>query len=206
DRKAPEVFWYKGIRLRSLPVTTILLLTIIFTTSLGSDVDVHGVRGLGTGPGTPAPSASRPTWAQAGDECFTRTQGCDRTATPDALGAATSGLFVRDTSYAATGVPFFGAPGYATGQVSGPVWLDRAGLMESAWERSSDLRVPFLPADGAVSTAVTGSLILNSTRVADGCRMWVSQVLLAAGDQQSCDFSPTPAGHTVDLFGVLGAG
>jgi len=127
-------------------------------------------------------------------------------ATPDALGAATSGLFVRDTSYAATGVPFFGAPGYATGQVSGPVWLDRAGLMESAWERSSDLRVPFLPANGAVSTAVTGSLILNSTRVADGCRMWVSQVLLAAGDQQSCDFSPTPAGHTVDLFGVLGAG
>ena len=62
-------------------------------------------------------------------------------AAPDALGAATSGLFVRDTAYAATGVPFFGAPGYAGGQVSGPVWLDRAGLMESSWE-ASDLDGP----------------------------------------------------------------
>ena len=86
------------------------------------------------------------------------------------------------------------------------MWLDRAGLMESAWERSSDLDGPFLPPDGSVSTAVTGSLILNSTRVADGCRMWVSQVALASGDQQSCDFSPTPAGHTVDLFAALGSG
>jgi len=298
DRKAPEVFWYKGIRLRSLPVTTILLLTIVFTTSLGSDVDVHGVRGLGTGPGTPAPALRRTTLPQAVDEWLVRTRGCGHSvtaggvayrlrpmfflaaegggiraaywttagldifrgavtpsaqsvdwsapspanrcaaalfgggasggavgltlarfagtglardqaaaiATPDALGAATSGLFVRDTAYAATGVPFFGAPGYATGQVSGPVWLDRAGLMESAWEKSSDLDAPFLPSDGTVSTAVTGSLILNSTRVADGCRMWVSQLVLATGDQQSCDFSPTPAGHTVDLFSVLGAG
>jgi hypothetical protein len=298
DRKAPEVFWYKGIRLRSLPVTVILLLTIAFTTGLGSDVDVHGVRGLGTGPSTPAPAASRPTMQQVVDQWLATTQGCGHAVTaggvtyrlrpmfmlgaegggiraaywtaagldifrgaattsaqsvdwsrpsapnrcaaalfaggasggavgltlarfaaaglardqaaaiasPDALGAATSGLFVRDTAYAATGVPFFGAPGYAAGQVSRPVWLDRAGLMESSWERSSDLDGPFLPPDGSASTAVTGSLILNSTRVADGCRMWVSQVALASGDQQSCDFSPTPAGHTVDLFAALGSG
>jgi hypothetical protein len=298
DRLAPEIFWYKGIRLRSLPVTAILLLTIAFTTSIGSDVDVHGVRGLGTGPSTATPSATRPTMQQGIDQWLTTTQGCGHTvsaggvsyrlrpmfllgaegggiraaywttagldvfrgavtpsaqsidwsapatpnrcaaalfaggasggavgltvarfsgaglardqaaaiASPDALGAATSGLFVRDTAYAATGVPFFGAPGYATGQVSGPVWVDRAGLMETSWEGDSDLETPFWPADGSVSTAVTGSLILNSTRVADGCRMWVSQVALASGDQESCDFSPTPAGHTVDLFAALGAG
>jgi hypothetical protein len=298
DRLAPELFWYRGIRLRSLPVTVILLLTIAFTTSIGSDVDVHGVRGLGTGPATATPAASRPSMTQAIDQWLATTQGCGHTvmsggvsyrlrpmffmgaegggiraaywttagldvfrgavtpsaesvdwtapttpnrcaaalfaggasggavgltlarfagtglardqaaaiASPDALGAATSGLFVRDTAYAATGVPFFGAPGYASAQVSGPLWLDRAGLMETSWEGDSDLRTPFWPAEGSVSTAVTGSLILNSTRVADGCRMWVSQVALAAGDQQSCDFSPTPAGHTVDLFAALGAG
>ena len=78
---------------------------------------------------------------------------------------------MRDTAYAATGVPFFGAPGYAAGRVSGPVWLDRAGLMESSWERTSDLDGPFLPPDGSASTAVTGSLILNSTGspTAAGC-------------------------------------
>jgi hypothetical protein len=298
DRLAPEVFWYKGIRLRSVPVTAILLLTIAFTTSIGSDIDVHGVRGLVTGSAPPAPPATRPTMTQAVDQWLATTQGCGHTvvsggvtyrlrpmfllgaegggiraaywttagldlfrgavtastdsvdwsapttpnrcatalfaggasggavgltlarfagpglardqaaaiASPDALGAATSGLFVRDTTYAATGVPFFGAPGYAAAKVSGPVWLDRAGLMETSWEASSDLDTPFWPADGPVSTAATGSLILNSTRVADGCRMWVSQVQLAAADQQSCDFSPTPAGHTVDLFAALDAG
>jgi hypothetical protein len=79
--------------------------------------------------------------------------------------------------------------------------------MESSWERTSGLAVPFLPADPrSGSTAVTGHLILNSTRVADGCRMWVSQVALGAGDQSTCDFAATPAGHTIDLLAALGSG
>jgi hypothetical protein len=63
-----------------------------------------------------------------------------------------------------------------------------------------------LPEPNSADPAVTGSLILNSTRVADGCRMWVSQIRLASGDQESCDFASTPAGHTIDLFAALGSG
>ena len=87
-----------------------------------------------------------------------------------------------------------------------PRWLDRAGLIEQSWERTSGLGGPFLPGptDPATS-ASTGSLVLNSTRVADGCRMWVSQIRLATGDQRSCDFGAgTPAGNTIDLLSALG--
>ncbi len=299
DQKAPEIFWFKGLRLRSLPVTGLLLLTMAVTTGLGSNVDIHGVRGLETGAGTPLAFGTRPTMTQAVGSWSTATQGCGHVvsaggtsyrlrpmflfgaegggiraaywtaagldifrgavtpqtdqvdwtkpqadnrcarglfgggasggavgltvsrfagttlardaayamATPNALGAATSGLFVRDTAYSATGVPFFGAPGFVPDRdPAGLVWLDRAGLMESSWEQTSGLSVPFLPTDPASgASAVTGDLILNSTRVADGCRMWVSQVSLGAGDQQTCDFAATPAGHTIDLFAALGA-
>ncbi|MEP6632058.1 MAG: hypothetical protein ABJA89_16435 [Lapillicoccus sp.] len=300
DQKPPEIFWFKGIRLRSLPVTGLLLLTIAVTTGLGSNVDIHGVRGLETGAGAPVAVSTRPTmsdavglwsaategcghvvtaggvtyrlrpmflfgaegggiraayWTAAGLDLFRgaavpATDGVDWSqkqpenrcarglfgggasggavgltvarfaatglardaayamATPNALGAATSGLFVRDTAYSATGVPFFGSPAFVAGRdPAGLTWLDRAGLMETSWEQTSGLSVPFLPADPTSgATAVTGDLILNSTRVADGCRMWVSQVALGAGDQTTCDFAATPAGHTVDLFAALGAG
>ncbi len=300
DQKAPEIFWFKGLRLRSLPVTGLLLLTVAATTGIGSDVDIHGVRGLETGAGTPVAATSRPTMTDAVRLWSAATQGCGHVvtaggtsyrlrpmflfgaegggiraaywttagldlfrgaavaqgdhvdwsapqtgnrcarglfgggasggavgltvarfagsglardaayamATPDALGAATSGLFVRDTAYSATGVPFFGSPAFVAGRdPAGLTWLDRAGLMETSWERTSGLAVPFLPADATSgATAVTGDLILNSTRVADGCRMWVSQVALGAGDQSTCDFAQTPAGHTIDLFAALGAG
>ena len=300
DTKAPEIFWLKGIRLRSLPVTGLLLLTIAVTTGLGSNVDIHGVRGLETGAGAPLAVATRPSMSDALGRWSAATEGCGHVvtaggvtyrlrpmflfgaegggiraaywtaagldlfrgaalpaadgvdwspkqpenrcarglfgggasggavgltvarfagtglardaayamATPDALGAATSGLFVRDTAYSATGVPFFGSPAFVTGRdPEGLTWLDRAGLMETSWEQTSGLSVPFLPADPTSgAAAVTGDLILNSTRVADGCRMWVSQVALGAGDQATCDFTATPAGHTVDLFAALGAG
>ena len=300
DQRAPEIFWFKGIRLRSLPVTALLLLTVAVTTGLGSNVDIHGVRGLETGPGPAVGAGARPTmsdavrlwsaatagcghvvtaggtayrlrpmflfgaegggiraayWTAAGLDLFrgaavpqtdhvdwSRPQPENRCArglfgggasggavgltvarfagnglardaayamaTPNALGAATSGLFVRDTAYSATGVPFFGSPGFvADRNPDGLVWLDRAGLMESSWEQTSGLSTPFLPADPTSGAgAVTGDLILNSTRVADGCRMWVSQVALGAGDQRTCDFAATPAGHTIDLFAALGAG
>ncbi|MDQ2796571.1 MAG: hypothetical protein M3Y06_05325 [Actinomycetota bacterium] len=301
DRKPPEVFWFKGIRLRSLPVTTILVLTIVATTGLGSDVDIHGVRGLETGPGAPLPVSSRPTLAQAMDDWSTATNGCGHAAAvggttyrlrpmflfaaegggiraaywtaagldllrgavvptgrtvdwtarraenrcarglfgggasggsvgmtvarfagnglardavaamagPDALGAATSGLFVRDTAYAATGLPFFGTPGHDRAAApDSPTWLDRGALIEHSWEGTSGLNVPFLPADiHSAASAVSGALVLNSTRVADGCRMWVSQIRLSdATPGQTCDFSSTPAGHTLDLFAALGSG
>jgi hypothetical protein len=299
DQKAPEIFWVRGIRLRSLPVTGLLLLILAVTTGLGSNVDIHGVRGLETGPGAALPLTTRPTMTAAVDAWATATQGCGHVvttggtsyrlrpmflfgaegggiraaywtaagidilrgavapaadhvdwsrrtaenrcarglfgggasggavgltvsrfagsglgrdaayamATPEALGAATSGLFVRDPAYAATGVPFFGTPAFAPDRdPRGLVWLDRAGLIESSWERTSGLGVPFLAPDPTAGAAATGHLILNSTRVADGCRMWVSQVDLEAGGQTSCDFGATPAGHTLDLLAALGSG
>jgi hypothetical protein len=300
DRRAPEVFWLNGIQLTTLPVATLLLLTVAWTTGIGSTVDIHGLRGLTTQETAPAGAAQRPTFDTAMTDWLAATQGCGRTVTvdsvsyrlrpmfmlaaegggiraaywtaaaldifrgavgvrdgvvdwgtqqpanrcatalfaggasggavgltvarfagdglarsgalamaaPEALGAATSGLFVRDTAYAATGIPFFGVPTYIDpGDKDQPRWLDRAGLIEQSWERTSGLSGPFLPGptDPATS-APTGSLVLNSTRVADGCRMWVSQVRLSTGDQRSCDFSTgTPAGNTIDLLSALGA-
>ena len=55
-------------------------------------------------------------------------------AAPEALGAATSGLFVRDTAYAATGIPFFGVPTYIDPtDANQPRWLDRAGRFRTLW-------------------------------------------------------------------------
>ncbi len=300
DRRSPEVFWLNGIQLTTLPVATLLILTIAWTTSIGSNVDIHGLRGLTTQATAPAGAADRPTFDAAMTDWLAATRGCGRSVTvgsvtyrlrpmfmlaaegggiraaywtaaaldifrgavpvqdgsvswgtrqqpnpcatalfaggasggavgltvarfagdglahdgavamaaPEALGAATNGLFVRDTAYAATGIPFFGAPTYSDTDAEQPRWLDRAGLIEQSWERTSGLSGPFLPgsADPATS-APTGSLVLNSTRVADGCRMWVSQIRLATGDQDSCAYSTgTPAGDTVDLLGALGSG
>jgi hypothetical protein len=301
DRRAPEVFWLKGVQLTTLPVATLLLLTIAWTTGIGSTVDIHGLRGLTTQETAPAGAAERPTFDAAMTDWLSATQGCGRTVTvgpdsyrlrpmfmlaaegggiraaywtaaaldifrgavgvrggavdwttrqpanrcatalfaggasggavgltvarfageglardgavamaaPEALGAATSGLFVRDTAYAATGIPFFGVPTYIDpSDARQPRWLDRAGLIERSWEHTSGLGGPFLPGPAHPATAApTGSLVLNSTRVADGCRMWVSQIRLATGDQSSCDFSSgTPAGNTIDLLSALGSG
>ena len=123
-------------------------------------------------------------------------------AGPDALGAATTGLFIRDAAYGATGVPFFGPPGVTTGAE----WLDRGGLIEKSWEATSRLYVPFLPTDThSAAGAVTGALVLNSTRVADGCRMWVSQLKFGPAGGGECDsVSASPSGHTLDLFSGVG--
>ena len=48
DRRSPEIFWLNGIQLTTLPVATLLLLTIAWTTGIGSNVDIHGLRGLTT--------------------------------------------------------------------------------------------------------------------------------------------------------------
>lgn len=44
--------------------------------------------------------------------------------------------------------------------------------------------------------------MLNSTRVADGCRVWVSQVSVAPAGV-GCDSTGAPAGHTLDLFAAM---
>jgi len=125
-------------------------------------------------------------------------------AGPAALGSATTGLLVRDTAYSATGVPFFGQPASAAPGANNPQWLDRAALIEKSWESTSGLGVPFLPADtDSAAASVTGGLVLNSTRVADGCRMWVSQLRLADKSDGGCDSATTPSGHTVDLFAAM---
>jgi hypothetical protein len=123
-------------------------------------------------------------------------------AAPEALGRATSGLFVRDTRLRRDRHPVLRSADLQRHRRRAAPLARPRGLIERSWERTSGLSGPFLPgpADPATS-APTGSLVLNSTRVADGCRMWVSQIRLATGDQDSCAYSSgTPAGDTVDLL------
>ncbi len=81
DQKPPEILWLKGIRLRSLPVTGLLLLTIAVTTGLGSNVDIHGVRGLETGTGAPMAVTTRPTMSDAVGLWSAATEGCGHVVT-----------------------------------------------------------------------------------------------------------------------------
>ncbi len=300
DRLAPELFWFRWIRMSSLPITTLLVVTMAWTTGMGSNIDVHGVRGLVSTAEPSSDPSLRPSlkeavgdWVTAGFGCGhevtvagqqyrlrpmlllaaegggiraaywtaagldllrgTATAGADgrvdwstrgpenlcaralfgagasggavgltvarfsgsdsarsrvvAMSGPNALASATTGLFVRDTAYAATGVPFFGGPATPANTTSGPRWLDRGGLIEVSWERSSGLATPFLPAESDPAwRSATGALVLNSTRVADGCRMWVSQLRLADGRAGDCDSPAMPSGHTTDLFASLSNG
>ncbi|KRF41948.1 hypothetical protein ASH01_17870 [Terrabacter sp. Soil811] len=134
--------------------------------------------------------------------------GVLKMAGPDALGQATAGLFVRDLLYAATGLPMFGTPAHELEPGStNPVWRDRGALMEQSWATSSGLGVPFLPTTDqgrdAATSSRSGALVLNSTRVSDGCRMWISQIALSTNPDAECDSGSAPAGHTLDLFETL---
>jgi hypothetical protein len=134
----------------------------------------------------------------------------------DALAQAVVGLFIRDTFYAATGVPLRAVPGP-------PGWSDRAALMEQSWEAAAPaLAEPYLPADGTGATSSpTGVLLLNSTSVATGCRMLVSQMSLRtlgsatgppdaldpsltldvnAPARATCDDTARPAPNSADLL------
>lgn len=120
----------------------------------------------------------------------------ERMAGPDALGSAVSGLLLRDPLRSVTGLAF------PTSGESG--WVDRAGLMERAWERAvPGLRTPYLaPPDGRV----TGALVLNSTSVATRCRTLLSQVGLdTAPDARDCR-TPTAVPDSVDLLATLRTG
>ena len=313
---SPEVFWFKPINTPAVPVTTIILAALFFTSTLGDDANLHGVDGLVR---TPAPAAASGTasgkasdsaktaaalterrdfttvfdhWVTATADCGHEVSSGSRTITvrpmflvaaegggiraaywsaaaldllstsasaspdginwaaappspcaspllaggasggavgvtvarfagqdsartrvvkmagPDALGQASVGLFVRDLLYAATGLPIFGTPGHEQEPASsGPVWRDRGALMEQVWAASSGLDVPFLPTtqqgQDAATSSRSGALVLNSTRVSDGCRMWISQIALSTNPDAECDAVSAPAGHTLDLFETL---
>ncbi len=123
-------------------------------------------------------------------------------ARPQPLAQGVVGTFVRDPLYGATGVPI-GSDGIAPART----WADRARLLEIGWSGgyasdSSWGTRDFLSPEATLSPA-TGTLILNSTSVADRCRVWVSQVSLPAplaGGDQGCDLADATGPRTIDLL------
>ncbi len=134
---------------------------------------------------------------------------------PEALGAAAISLLSGDLLTNATGIRFNSATPYRDPARQG---LDRAGLMETSWEREAELeglRTDFLPQTFDAATAgrgpVTGQLILTSTAVRDGCRALISQVDLSEGSAQAANGERRPecgaghaGAHSYDLFGAYG--
>ncbi|QKE84521.1 hypothetical protein [Arthrobacter sp. NEB 688] len=132
-------------------------------------------------------------FADVGGQAF---PAVERMAGPEALGSAVSGLLVRDPLRSVTGLAF------PTSGERG--WVDRAGLMERAWEQAvPGLRAPYLAAPRG---RVTGALVLNSTSVATHCRTLLSQVGLdPAPDPRDCR-TPTAVPDSVDLLATLRVG
>ncbi|RMB61391.1 hypothetical protein [Tessaracoccus antarcticus] len=99
----------------------------------------------------------------------------------NALSQASLGLLVRDPAFTVTGVPPL---------IDGR-WLDRAGLMETAWEEkvpalAGDFYAP--PTDGGLDAP----LVLNSTDATSGCRVLVTH--LAVGVDADAAIRCTDAG------------
>ncbi|QNE21253.1 hypothetical protein F1D05_29265 [Kribbella qitaiheensis] len=130
-----------------------------------------------------------------------------------ALGAAMISLLSGDLLATSAGLRFDAGSPYRDPK-NQP--LDRAGLMETSWEKIlPELRTPFLAADSTTAArdgakTVTGQLVLNSTVVRDGCVALVSQVDLSAGSRSA---SGTPVcgseeagSHNFDFFGFYGRG
>lgn len=124
-----------------------------------------------------------------------------RLAKPAALSAALSGTLVGDLVAGSTGLR---VPPEVDGDADGH-WLDRAGLMERAWEH----QVP--PLAGAWDMRVAGpggALVLNSTAVGYGCRMLVSQVDLSVGEHTgspaNCRTRSGEPAAALDLVQVYG--
>ncbi len=128
-------------------------------------------------------------------------------ARPDPLARGVVGTFVRDPLYGATGVPL-----PADGVAPARTWADRARLLEIGWSGGVDADSwgsrSFTTADDELSPA-TGPLILNSTSVANRCRVWISQVdlsrapaatLAPAGGEQRCDGRDATGPRTIDLI------
>mgnify|MGYP002401065095 FL=1 len=108
-----------------------------------------------------------------------------------ALGQAVDGLLVRDLAYSVTGVP---------GLVDG-AWLDRAGLMETAWETS----LPGLAADfyAPASGGLRAPLVLNATDANTGCRVLATHLRLDRPRLERCGESTAPLANSRDLRDYL---
>ncbi len=124
-------------------------------------------------------------------------------AGPEALGAASDGLILRDTIYAATGVPVPSLFDDRTGRVS---WADRGTLIEQAWEEGvGSFDQPFLRTRPSLrwGWGPTGALVVNSTSPTTSCRTLISQVTLPGDDTTEC--APGhPAAASTDLVRCTG--
>jgi hypothetical protein len=138
----------------------------------------------------------------------------EQMAGPRPLAAGVAALFGADQLTGTTGVPL-STSGSGT-------WRDRAGTLEDAWNSGAAADggprwgdQPFLRAD--TQATPTGSLIINSTLVGSGCRVWLSQIRLdgetgGAADgpqtrpaadaptQRDCGPFEVVAPRTIDLF------
>lgn len=112
----------------------------------------------------------------------------------DGLAKASMGMFLRDVLRAGTGLPLTLDPDEG--------WQDRAALIEGAWERD----VPALQSAylGGRAPGQPGNLVLNTTAVSSGCRVFLSQVVLSADGTGlgGCDGEPSPGGRSVDFFAL----
>ncbi|MBK7819908.1 MAG: hypothetical protein IPJ61_02235 [Tessaracoccus sp.] len=108
-----------------------------------------------------------------------------------ALGQAVDGMLVRDLAYSVTGVP----------GVIGGEWLDRAGLMETAWEaRTPGLAANFYtPATGALKAP----LVLNVTDANTGCRVLATHLVLDRPRLERCRENAAPLANSRDLRDYL---
>jgi hypothetical protein len=126
DRRSAEVFWLNGIQLTTLPVATLLLLTIAWTTGIGSNVDIHGC-GVSP-PRRPHPPGRRPTDLRRGDVRLARRD--PRVWTPVTVGSVT---------YRLRPMFMLAAEGGGSGRRTGPPppWTSSAGRCRSRTDRSA---------------------------------------------------------------------
>ena len=124
-------------------------------------------------------------------------------AGPEALGAASDGLILRDTIYAATGVP---VPSLLDDRTGRATWSDRGTLIEQAWEEAIDaFDRPFLRPRPELrwDWGPTGALVVNSVSPTTSCRTLISQVKLPGDGTSEC--APgQPAAASTDLVECTG--
>lgn len=94
----PEIFWISWLRLREAPVATLLTVSVLAAILSGSNQQVHGVRGLAAGGGTPeappAPTVGGPegrSLEEALSRWGERTAGCTVRVPDTRPGAARNG-------------------------------------------------------------------------------------------------------------------
>jgi hypothetical protein len=142
---------------------------------------------------------------------------------PDALSQASVSLMTGDLLRAAAGIRFAADTPCRDPDAQG---LDRAGLMETAWEQAfvevqgQDCELDqnyqdFLPDPGDEEAnpygdggAVTGHLVLTSSAARDGCRALLSQLDLSEGGVNGEDWPECGQGvvgpDSYDLFAAYG--